>query len=149
MSDGGLFQSASIDKRPHACAGEVCGVCAFDRDRAAGITRLVPGAKALARKSDPATSKVAARGLERESMLRALLVAFNDMSSTSEEAANAANVDPWAASKRVSDLLNAGLVEVATANGKDLTRRGSSGKFQRVLRITERGRESLKEKQWP
>ena len=146
MSDA-LFNSASVDTRPHACAGEVCQVCALDRDRAAGITRRVPGPGALARRGDPGTSKAAARNLDRESMLHALLSSFETISGTAEETALRADIDPWAASKRVSDLLNAGLIEVATVNGKELQRRGSSGKFQRVLRITDRGRASLASKQ--
>lgn len=146
MSDA-LFNTASVDTRPHACAGEVCQVCALDRERAAGLTRMVPGARALARRGDPSTSKSAARSLDRESMLHVLLSSFASISGTAEEAANRAGIDAWAASKRVSDLLNAGLIEVATVNGKELQRRGSSGKFQRVLRITERGRASLASKQ--
>lgn len=138
-----LFNTASLDTRPHACAHEACQVCALDRERAQGLTSRAPRARALSRRNDPATSKSAARSLDRESMLRALLLVFGNMSSTAEEAANAAGIEPWAASKRVSDLLSAGLIEVAIANGRELQRRGSSGKFQRVLRITDSGRAAI------
>lgn len=146
MTDA-LFTTASVDTRPHACAHEYCQVCALDRERAERVSASVPGPKALARRGDPGTSKAAARNLDRESMLHALLSTFATISGTAEETALRADIDPWAASKRVSDLLNAGLIEVAIVNGKELQRRGSSGKFQRVLRITERGRASLAAKQ--
>ena len=139
-----LFESttSSVDTRPHACGGDACQVCELDRERG-WLTDRAPKAKALARSSDPASSKAAARSLNRETMLRVLLLAFAHQSATAEEAATAAEVDPWAASKRVSDLLNAGLIEVAVANGKEIQRRGSSGRFQRVLRITDEGRSWL------
>jgi hypothetical protein len=137
----GLFDSvtSSVDTRPHACGGDACQVCELDRERG-WLTDRAPKPKALARSSDPATSKAAARSLSRESMLRVLLAAFGHKNATAEEAATAAEVDPWAASKRVSDLLNSGLIEVAIVNGNEITRRGSSGRFQRVLRITNEGR---------
>lgn len=137
-----LFASSSVDTRPHACAGDACQVCELDRERG-WLTDRAPKPKALARKSGPATSKAAAHSPNRESMLRVLLLAFAQQSATAEEAANAAEVDAWAASKRVSDLLNAGMIEVAVANGKEIQRRGSSGRFQRVLRITDEGRSWL------
>jgi hypothetical protein len=140
----GLFDSitSSVDTRPHACGGDSCQVCELDRERG-WLTDRAPKPKALARSSDPATSKAAARSLSRESMLRVLLTAFGHKNATAEEAATAAEVDPWAASKRVSDLLNSGLIEVAIVNGNEITRRGSSGRFQRVLRITDEGRSWL------
>lgn len=146
-SDGGmfngLFTTSSIDTRPHACGGAACQVCRLDRERGWITDSGVPDAGKLARKGDPATSKAAARTLERSSMLHALLREFAKADLTGEEAATRANLDPWAASKRVSDLLNAGLIEPIEADGELLTRAGTSGRQQRVLRITMNGADAL------
>lgn len=138
-----LFNPASVDTRVHACGGDSCQVCALDRERAQRITGSVPGPRALARRSDPGTSKAAARDLERESMLAALLKEFARADLTAEEAAQRARLDPWASSKRVSDLLNAGHIEPIIVDGEPLTRKGSSGRQQRVLRVTMRGSDAL------
>ena len=45
-----LFSTASLDTRPHACAHEVCQVCALDRERAERISASAPGG-AVARPS--------------------------------------------------------------------------------------------------
>lgn len=142
MTDA-LFDRSLLDTRPHACAGAVCQVCALDREREARISASVPGPRALARRSDPATSKAAARNVERESMLRALLMEFARADLTAEEAAARAGMDAWAASKRVSDLLNAGHIEQIIVDGEPLTRAGSSGRQQRVLRVTMAGSDAL------
>jgi len=142
MTDA-LFTTASVDTRPHACAHEYCQVCALDRERAERVSASVPGPKALARRRDPGTSKAAARNVERDSMLTALLTEFARADLTAEEAAHRAQLDPWASSKRVSDLLNAGHIEPIIVEGDTLTRAGSSGRQQRVLRITMRGSDAL------
>ena len=135
----------TVDARPHACAGAVCQVCALDRQRgAAGLSAAAPGPGALARRSDPATSKASARKVERESMLRALLMQFARADLTAEEAAEQAGLGAsdgyW---KRVSDLLNAGHIEPIIVEGELLTRPGSSGRQQRVLRVTMSGSDAL------
>lgn len=142
MTDA-LFTTASVDTRPHACAHEYCQVCALDRERAERVSASVPGPKALARRGDPGTSKAAARNVERDSMLTALLTEFASADLTAEEAAHRARLDPWASSKRVSDLLNSGHIEPIIVEGDTLTRAGSSGRQQRVLRITMRGSDAL------
>jgi len=134
----------TVDARPHACAGAVCQVCALDRQRGAGLSAAAPGPGALARRSDPATSKASARKVERESMLRALLMQFARADLTAEEAADQAGIGAtdgnW---KRVSDLLNAGHIEPIIVEGEPLTRPGSSGRQQRVLRVTMSGSDAL------
>lgn len=100
-----------------------------------------------ARSTDPETSKGAARllGGKAGTMRHRLLLTY-DMDARAwgfgliaEEAAlrcgYTAADGAW---KRVSDLLNAGLLE---DTGR--TRPGSSGRQQRVLRITEKGRAAL------
>jgi hypothetical protein len=106
------------------------------------IDTAVPGPHALARSTDPATSAAAARTLRRHTTLAALLAAYAERPQglTALEAATAAGLDPWQASKRVSDLLNGQLIAPAVdADGHDLCRRGTSGRLQRVLRITATG----------
>ena len=103
----------------------------------------MPAPFALARKDDPSTSKKAARSLERESSLMALLTEFASRDLTFEEAAYAAGIDPWQASKRVSDLANAGYVEPIVTDDGPVTRKGQSGRQQRVLRITMSGSDAL------
>jgi len=104
-----------------------------------------------ARSTDPETSKAAARllGGKAGTMRRRLLDYYGIVGSvrpsdtrwgaTAEEATEdcgyTAADGAW---KRVSDLLNAGLLE---DTGR--TRAGSSGRQQRVLRITEKGRAAL------
>lgn len=137
-----LFTARS-NLRPHACAGEVCQVCELDRERGIKLESQTPKPTALARRSDPSTSKKAASSLARETMLRALLQEFARADLTSEEVAARCNLDPWAVSKRVSDLLNAGHIEPVYENGEVVTRPGSSGRQQRVLRITTAGSDAL------
>lgn len=135
--------SVKNDVRPHGCAGDICQVCQLDRERGLKIESKVPKPRALARNSDPSTSKQAAAFLTRETMLRSLLQEFARADLTSEEAAARCNLDPWAVSKRVSDLLNAGHIEPVYEHGEVITRPGSSGRQQRVLRITPAGSDSL------
>jgi hypothetical protein len=96
----------------------------------------------LARLTDPETSHAAAKALGggAETMRRTLLSVFAGGGSglTAEEAAGATGIDPWQASKRVSDLLAAKLIE---PTGR--TRRGTSGRMQRILRITQGGIDAL------
>jgi len=139
MSNEGLFAlSGSVDTRPHACGGEACQVCALDRARG------IPTAEKLARRTDPATSKEAAASLHRNTLLRSLLIEFGRADLTAEEAGTRAGLDEssgyW---KRVSDLLNAGYIEPVIVDGEMLTRIASSGRQQRVLRITSKGSDQL------
>lgn len=92
----------------------------------------------LARRTDPETSKAAARRLEAGSIRKALLKTFLVGSRTFEEAADVAGIDPWQASKRVSDLIAAGFVHDTGG-----TRSGASGRQQRILQITAEGRKAL------
>jgi hypothetical protein len=97
-----------------------------------------PEPRKLARSSDPDTSHAAARMLSGKAgtMRFRLLWVFKFNEYTAEEAAF--HTDFTAADgawKRVSDLLNDGLIE---PTGE--TRPGTSGRQQRVLRITEKGR---------
>ena len=118
-------------------------MCALDRARGIKLETQAPKPRALARNSDPSTSKQAAASLARETMLRSLLQEYARADLTSEEAAERCNLDPWAVSKRVSDLLNAGHIEPVYENGEVVTRPGSSGRQQRVLRITTAGSDAL------
>lgn len=96
-------------------------------------------AKELARSSDPITSKLAAAiGHGRDSMRRRIARTFLDGPLTYEGAAEAAELDLWAASRRVSDLVKAGALE---PTGRLL--KGSTGRLQRELRLTDRGRAAL------
>lgn len=138
-ADADLFGMPDPPLPVHACAGVHCQVCQLLEQR-----RLkMPAPFALARKDDPSTSKKAARSLERESSLMALLAQFATRDLTFEEAAYAAGIDPWQASKRVSDLANAGYVEPILTEDGPLTRKGQSGRQQRVLRITMSGSDAL------
>lgn len=95
----------------------------------------------LARSQDPETSHKAARALggRAGTMRRALLEVFRLATLTAEEAAAEAGYGPAdGAWKRVSDLTNLGLLEWT-----GLTRVGSRGREQRVLRITTAGRNAL------
>lgn len=84
-----------------------------------------------ARLSDPHTSHAAAGSVTTAYALRErLLTAFRGRPGglTAEEAAALAGIDPWAASKRVSDLVRD---ELLIDSGR--TRTGRSGRAQRVL----------------
>lgn len=86
----------------------------------------------LARTTDPVTSKQAAAKVQRATMLHNLTTVFqqNWGGLTAEEAAQIAGYSAAdGAWKRVSDLLNTG---VLTDTG--LTREGSSGRQQRILK---------------
>lgn len=87
-----------------------------------------------ARRTDPQTSKdAAARVTTAASHRTSLLAAYAKAPEglTAEEAADAAGIDRWAASKRVSDLLrNSHLYDTGER------RAGESGREQRVLEIT-------------
>jgi hypothetical protein len=94
----------------------------------------------LHRTEDPWTSRAAARQLKANTMRRRLLEMFRRWGPlTAEGVANSAGYGAEdGAWKRVSDLLNLGLIE---DTGE--TRTASSGRQQRVLRITAKGREAL------
>jgi len=103
------------------------------------VSQLELTPEKLHRTEDPWTSRAAARQLKANTMRRYLLLAFAVIPRTAEEAAGAAGYTPAdGAWKRVSDLLNLGLIE---DTGE--TRTASSGRQQRVLRITAKGREAL------
>jgi hypothetical protein len=88
-----------------------------------------------ARKGDPDTSHDAASKLsDQTTMMRTLLIAFTDGPLTAEEAADWCGYDPWASSKRVSDLALAGYIE-----DTGLRRPGESGREQIVRAITDKG----------
>ena len=93
-------------------------------------------AKVLARHDDPATSKQAAKLAQRETILNLLTDQFRLAGMgglTAEEAAVGAGYTAAdGAWKRVSDLLN---MAVLTDTG--VTRKGSSGRQQRVLRYVQ------------
>jgi len=102
--------------------------------------QLVPGDTELpldwprshARRTDPDTSHAAAQRVSTAaSNCAALLRAFRAAPAglTAEEAAAVAGIDPWAASKRVSDLVRE---ELVSDTGQ--RRPGRSGRPQRVLK---------------
>lgn len=100
-----------------------------------------PDPNTLARRSDPETSHLAARALDGGTMRRRLLEAFAVALDTAEGAAARAGYSPAdGAWKRVSDLLNLGFLEDTGARWVGVR----SGRPQRVLRITEAGREALR-----
>lgn len=86
----------------------------------------------LARSTDPETSHTAVALLTtRQSHAERLLEAFraNPGGLTAEEAADVAGIDPWAASKRVSDLRRAWEIQAKhEPPGKPVTRIGRSGR---------------------
>jgi hypothetical protein len=77
-------------------------------------------------------------------MMALLLVHYSwaDMLGlTAEQAADSCHFDRWATSKRVSDLRNLGYIKpLVNEKGREVTRRASSGRQQRVLVITRLGR---------
>ena len=97
--------------------------------------------KKLHRTTDPDTSRDAVPASDsRRAMSLRLLATFTDAEHTSEGAAHAAGVDPWQASKRVSELIQQRALEPTGEK-----RKGESGRAQRVLCITELGRWELKQ----
>jgi hypothetical protein len=100
----------------------------------AGTTLLSP--KEHARTGDPGTSHAAAATFSRPraaSMMGQLLTVIESSRDglTAEEAARLCGLDPWGASKRVSDLSAKGLITDA-----GITRTGTSGKAQTVWKAT-------------
>lgn len=93
-----------------------------------------------ARNTDPSTSHTAAARLsDKRTMLRTLLTLYTRWDLTAEEAAREAGYTAAdGAWKRVSDLLRLGLLEDTGEH-----RPGSSGRGQRVLRITDAGRREI------
>lgn len=139
MSDDDLFGIPDPPLPVHACSGIHCQVCRLLETRRLAM----PAPMAIARKDDPPTSKAAARNVERETSLQLLLQQYARADLTFEEAAQRAQMNPWAASKRVSDLANVGYIQpIMTADGP-MTRKGESGRRQRVLRITPLGSDAL------
>lgn len=102
----------------------------------------------LARSNDPDTSQEAAVAAAQSKPLKAimlrLLVHFaGGLEWTSEEVSLRAGLDPERCSKRTSDLIRLGFLE---ATGE--TRRGTTGRRQRVLKATERGVETISQARW-
>ena len=96
---------------------------------------FMPWQKPTVRTTDPETSHAAARTLTRAgTMRRTLLEVFGAADCTAEEAGvRAGYTAADGAWKRVSDLRVARLIEETGA-----TRRASTGRQQRVMRITPR-----------
>ena len=96
-----------------------------------------------ARTRDPRTSHTAAAATRRkETMTRRLLTVYdrNTWGYTAEEASKIAGYTPAdGAWKRVSDLTNQGWL-IPTG----LTKKGTSGREQRILRITSDGERELR-----
>jgi hypothetical protein len=100
-----------------------------------------------ARRNDPTTSYHAGAGIKTMGTdCAALLRAYARLAfgATREEAADAAGVNQWAASKRVSDLRRLGLIEPRlTTNGLPAVRIARTRKEQEVNIITLAGRTRL------
>lgn len=97
--------------------------------------RLIP-AEELHRRTDPDTSRTGVPTQKERGVLCDLLLReFCRSPLTSEEAAHRAGIDPWQASKRVSELIRS---ELIAPTGD--TRPGSSGRAQRVHTATDIGR---------
>jgi predicted ArsR family transcriptional regulator len=106
-----------------------------------------PDSATLARRSDPPTSKAAARvagrlGSHRRRVLEVL--GEYQMGVTHEEAAERAGLEPDQTWKRLSDLKRTGLAEVLRVNGHDVTRLLRSGSPGDVYVITRRGLSALR-----
>jgi hypothetical protein len=96
-----------------------------------------------ARIDDPSTSVKAAKSLSssvrQSSMMFHLLQVFVRFPATAEEAAELAGFTPAdGAWKRVSDLERRGWIE-----DTGMTARGSSGREQRIMQITNNGKAAL------
>lgn len=111
----------------------------------------------LSRTSDPITSKIAGKTVDTLPMKERLLLEYVQKSMTSEEAAERAGLLDRGYWKRVSDLVNAGMLTERTQsnvpkdfpeyriyrNGKPLfavLRQQRSGKHAIVWQITDKGR---------
>jgi hypothetical protein len=117
---------------PESYPEAILGQPAFDRE-----------AVELARTTDPDTSHVAAATIAGSgtvrAMLRLLLQQFaGGEQLTSEQASLRAELEPEKCSKRTSDLIRLGFL---APTGEQ--RLGTTGRPQRVLAITGRGREAL------
>lgn len=121
--------SCDLPDCSHACHLTEVAALPFDDGPVLPIT-LNP--RTHARAADPHTSHTAAARLtDKTTMLRALTAQYhNGAELTAEEAATRAGYTPAdGAWKRISDLLNQGVLE---DTGR--TRKASSGRSQRVLR---------------
>lgn len=102
-------------------------------------------ATTLARTTDPITSKMAAKTVRPTPLLMKLLDQFAKRSQTAEMAGHAAGLSARNGSwKRVSDLKNAGYVEVRSSPRGPLMWLNLSGRKALVLKITPAGREALR-----
>lgn len=99
---------------------------------------------ALARNTDPSTSKAAAKSVKTTPLMMRLLAIFAKKSMTSEMAAEEADLLHIGYWKRVSDLLRVGYIEPRTQGGVNLTWVNRSGRQAQVWKITAAGREALR-----
>lgn len=100
---------------------------------------------ALARKTDPITSKMAADSVSPKSYMMRLLEQFAKKSQTSEMAADKADLLGIGYWKRVSDLRRVGWITVRTDfRGAPMTWVNESGRKALVWKITDEGREALR-----
>jgi hypothetical protein len=123
------------------------GWCASCKCYSHGRSSFDYNPAAHARGSDPDTSRdAAAQVTTLNGHCEALLRVYPDwVGLTAEEAAGHAGINPWAASKRVSDLRRMGLIEPLVLDGKTVTRKNSSNRQAEVCCITVAGRNKLKE----
>lgn len=102
-------------------------------------------ADTLTRRVDPITSKAAAAG-ERSTHRFRVLAVFASRSMDYMTAARLADLPPWEVTRRVSDLLRMGLLEVRkNADGSDATVQLPSGRAGRIYAITALGAAALEE----
>lgn len=100
---------------------------------------------ALARKTDPITSKMAADSVKPKPYMMRLLEQFARYSQTSEMAAESADLLRVGYWKRVSDLRRAGWITIRTdLNGEPMMWLNESGRKALVWKITTEGREALR-----
>ena len=95
---------------------------------------------------DPDTSNEAAHSLgeSRATMAFNLLKAYSLRALTAEEASQICGYTAWAGRKRVTDLKNAGLLQVLIFADEPVTRVGASGRRAQVLTITPDGIQAIR-----
>jgi predicted transcriptional regulator len=99
----------------------------------------------MARADDPATSHEAAHGdrtPNRTRILRAY-AAFGDLIYTA--AAQRAGLEPHEAHRRISELVDKGLLMVASYGGRELIAITPKGRRANVYRITDEGKRALRQ----
>lgn len=101
-------------------------------------------ARRLARRSDPATSKTAARLNHNSARARVLQAFAAGHPLTYAQAAELAGIEPWQASKRVADLRNDGLIAYFERDGIAQTDDSHGGAPRSLYRITPEGTAALR-----